>query len=250
MSIYITGDTHGDFTRFRPALFSPQTHLTKEDYVIICGDFGGMWDNGPEDEYWLNWLEEKSFTTLFLDGNHENFDLLSSYPAEEWQGGLVQRLRPSVLHLMRGQIFNLQGLSFFVMGGASSHDITGGILEPDDPHCKEKHRQLLLQGIPHRINHRTWWHEELPCEEEYHTAWTNLERCGWTVDCILSHCCPTSIQEDLCAGRFPPDSLTDFLEEVSHRCRFKSWYFGHYHQDRTVKKGFHLLYEEILLLKH
>lgn len=249
MAIYITGDTHGEFTRFRPALFPPQTHLSKEDYVIICGDFGGVWDRSPEDEYWLNWLEKKSFTTLFLDGNHENFDLLSSFPTQEWNGGLVQHIRPSVIHLMRGQIYHLQGLSFFVMGGARSHDITGGILEPDDPHFRSKHRRLLLQGIPHRINHRTWWREELPSQAEYQTALASLDRVNWTVDCILTHCCPSSLQQELFNGRYPADPLTDFLDEVARRCRFKSWFFGHYHQDRSIKNNFNLIYEEIMVLK-
>jgi hypothetical protein len=78
-------------------------------------------------------LEEKPFTTLFGSGNHENFDLLAEYPVEDWHGGKVQRIRPSVIHLMRGQVYSIQGKTFFTMGGASSHDINGGILEPDDP---------------------------------------------------------------------------------------------------------------------
>lgn len=249
MAIFITGDTHGDFTRFRPALFSQQLRLTKEDYVIICGDFGGVWDNGPEDQYWLDWLEGRPFTTLFADGNHENFDLLSAYPAEPWQGGLVQRVRPSVLHLMRGQIYTLQGLTFFVMGGASSHDIAGGILSPDDPDLKRKHRRLLLQGVPHRINHQTWWQEELPGAAEYQTARDNLERHGWAVDCVVTHCAPTSIQAELMGDRCRPDALTDFLEEISRRCQYKFWFFGHYHHYQTVGKKFSLLYEEIIPIR-
>ena len=43
MGIFITGDTHGDFRRFRPDIFYEQEHMTKEDLVLICGDFGGIW---------------------------------------------------------------------------------------------------------------------------------------------------------------------------------------------------------------
>ena len=49
--------------------------MTKEDYVIICGDFGGVWNKeveNKEEKHLLDWLEEKPFTTLFVDGNHEN----------------------------------------------------------------------------------------------------------------------------------------------------------------------------------
>ena len=45
MAIFLTGDTHGDFSRLRPEVFQEQERLYKEDYVIICGDFGGIWDS-------------------------------------------------------------------------------------------------------------------------------------------------------------------------------------------------------------
>lgn len=122
MAIFITGDTHGDFSRLLPAAFHEQRDLTKEDYLIICGDFGGVWDGGDAEQQWLDWLETRSFTTLFVSGNHENYDLLRNYPISQWHGGLVQAIRPSVLHLMRGQLYNICGKRIFTMGGASSHD--------------------------------------------------------------------------------------------------------------------------------
>lgn len=79
--IFVTGDTHGDYTRFNTANFPEQKAMTKLDYVIICGDFG-IWNESNEEKYWLNWLQDKPFTTLFVDGNHENYDLLNSYPVE------------------------------------------------------------------------------------------------------------------------------------------------------------------------
>ena len=39
MAIFITGDTHGDFTRFKKDIFYEQAELTKEDCVIITGDY-------------------------------------------------------------------------------------------------------------------------------------------------------------------------------------------------------------------
>ena len=74
--IYATGDTHGNFQRFAPEYFPEQAGMTKEDYMIICGDFGGVWDGGKKEERNLDWLEDLPFTTLFVSGNHENFDLL------------------------------------------------------------------------------------------------------------------------------------------------------------------------------
>lgn len=94
--IYITGDCHADFRRFNTDIFPEQNEMTKEDYVIICGDFGGVWDKDKEsarEKWWLDWLESKPYTTLFADGNHENFDRLYDYPAEEWHGGKVHKIR-------------------------------------------------------------------------------------------------------------------------------------------------------------
>jgi len=249
MAIFITGDTHGDFSRFENTIFYEQVGLTKKDCVMITGDFGGIWDGSAEEQRQLDWLEKKPFTTLFVSGNHENFDLLAEYPVEEWNGGRVQKIRPSVIHLMRGQVYSIQGKTFFTMGGASSHDISGGILEPDDPLFKKKCRRLDAGGELYRVNHRSWWKEELPSEEEYQTARAALDNVGWEVDYIISHCCPTSVQDELSGGFYKSDALTDFLEEVSQRCRFQYQFFGHYHTNRVIRGKYVLLYEQIIRLK-
>ena len=90
--IYITGDCHGKFERFNASIFSEQNEMTKDDYVIICGDFGGVWNKDEESKMEtmvLDWLDCKPFTTLFVSENHENFDRLMTYPVEEWYGGKV-----------------------------------------------------------------------------------------------------------------------------------------------------------------
>lgn len=249
MAVFITGDTHGDFTRFKKDIFYEQTELSKEDFVIICGDFGGVWEDSPQEHYWLDWLEAKPFTTLFVTGNHENYDLLASYPVSEWRGGQVQAIRPSVLHLMRGQIYDICGKRFFTMGGTSSHDIQDGILEPDDPLFKQKYKRLYKQGALFRVNRRSWWAEELPSEAEYAAARVALDRAGWEVDYIVTHCCPTSIQDAISGGMYQRDALTDFFEKVSQRCKFKYWFFGHYHENKAIQQKYVLLYEQIIKLK-
>ena len=94
--------------------------MTKEDLVLVCGDFGGIWHGDPQDDAGLDWLEDRPYTTAFVLGNHENYDAYKGYPKEEWHGGQIQRIRPSVLNLMRGQVYELGGRKFFAMGGASS----------------------------------------------------------------------------------------------------------------------------------
>ena len=175
--------------------------------------------------------------------------MLAEFPTEDWHGGKVQRIRPSVIHLLRGQIYDIQGKTFFTMGGASSHDIQDGILEPDDPLFKKKCRRLDARGAMYRVNHRSWWKEELPSKEEYQTARANLDSVGWAVDYIISHCCPTSVQDELSGRFYKADALTDFLEEAARRCRFKYHFFGHYHANRVIREKYVLLYEQIIRLK-
>ena len=176
--IYITGDTHGDVTRLSMDNFPEQKTFTdqNENYVIICGDFGLVWNYLTEthsEKYWLNWLEAKKFTTLFVDGNHEAFNRLYDYPVKEWNGGLVHEIRPHVLHLIRGQVFNIDGCTIFTFGGARSHDIKN-LLDLDDPDFTEKQKQLRKDNLFYRVKGISWWEEEMPTQEEKQIGIDNL----------------------------------------------------------------------------
>ncbi len=242
--LYVTGDTHRNFSRFSPDRFREMRAMTKADTVIICGDFGGLWYGGRRDEIQLELLEDLPFTIAFVDGNHENFAALSKYPVEEWNGGKVQFLRPHVIHLMRGQIFTLEGHTFFTMGGASSHDIQDGILDPAAEGYQKKFFCLLIEGRrQYRILGQSWWPEELPSGEEYAEARRNLDASGWTADYIITHSPPSGLAEML--GR-PRNELTDFLEEIRRKGRYCRWMFGHCHGDQAIDEKHLLLWEEIV----
>ena len=247
--IYITGDCHRNFERFNRSIFPEQKEMTKDDYVIVCGDFGGVWNKGKENKeetMLLDWLDCKPFTTLFVDGNHENFDRLYDYPVENWHGGKVHKIRPSVIQLMRGQVFDIDDRSIFTFGGASSHDIDGGILEPDDPDYKKKKKELDQGWLPYRINHVSWWKQELPSGEEMEEGRKNLELHHNTVDFIVTHCCSSSTQAMLGGSLYKPDIETSYLEEIKQNTKFNKWFFGHYHDNRNVSAEEILLYEQII----
>ena len=74
--IYVTGDLHGNFERFKPKYYPEQANMTKDDTVIIAGDFGGVWFGDSRDDETLDWLERLPFTLAFVCGNHENYDAL------------------------------------------------------------------------------------------------------------------------------------------------------------------------------
>lgn len=110
MKIFVTGDLHGEegISRLSAKNWPVGRRLTKEDVVLVAGDFGLAFSGDKTENHWLDWLEEKQWTTLFIDGNHENFPLLLSYPEEERFSGPVGVLRPSVLHLRkRGHIYTI-----------------------------------------------------------------------------------------------------------------------------------------------
>ena len=243
--IYITGDCHSDFTRFSIKKFPIQRKMTKDDYVIICGDFGGIWNymyENTSEKYWLDWLNGKKFTTLFVDGNHENFTRLYGYPVEEWHGGKVHKIRDSVLHLMRGEIFDIDDKKIFTFGGASSHDIKDGILNLDE---QEKIYKYRKRGAYFRIRDFSWWDLELPTKEEMQNGIENLEKLNYNVDYVISHCAPTSIQT-LISSEYKNDDITDYLQQIYEKIKFKKWYFGHYHENRQINEQFAVLYEDIV----
>ena len=182
-----------------------------------------------------------------MDGNHENFDRLNGYPVKEWHGGKVHEIRPSVLHLMRGQVFEIDGKKIFTFGGASSHDISGGILEVDDPNFKEKKKRLDKEYLSYRINHLSWWEQELASKEEMEEGRNNLRAHDYRVDYIITHCCSTTTQIELGGkGLHEADRVTDYLEFIKNYVNYDKWFFGHYHDNINVNEKEILIYEQML----
>ena len=224
--IFITGDTHIpiDIHKLNTDNFPIQKELTKNDYLIICGDFGAVWNDGSnrkEDLYWQHWLDNKNFTTLFVDGNHENHNLLNEYPIDIWNGGKIHYIKPTVIHLMRGQVYEINNTKIFTMGGAESHDKNS------------------------RIENKSWWKNEIPNEQELSEGIINLKKHNNKVNLIITHCCPTSILNNI-NYNFKPDILTDYLETIKQTIKYNRWYFGHYHNDKNVDIKHRCLYYDII----
>lgn len=254
MATYITGDIHSNLVRLSMDSFPEQKEMTKDDFVIICGDFGLVWNHLGEDKYeknWLDWLESNPFTTLFVDGNHENFDRLMAYPVEEWHGGKVHKIRPSVIHLMRGEVFNIDGKKILAYGGASSQDIQDGILDPDDFDDYKEFRNTWDQWDDEyrmfRVKGMSWWSQEMPSEEEMKNGIDNLEKHNWEVDYVISHCAPQYVASVFSHGLYKPDALTLYFNGLHDKgLKFKKWFFGHYHDNRKIMSKYIMLYEQIV----
>lgn len=245
---YITGDTHGmtDWEKLNTTNFPEQKYMSDHyDFLIIVGDFGGIWDGAEQDNYILKTYNQRNFTTLFIDGNHENHDLLDKYPVEEWNGGKVHKISDRVIHLMRGQVYNIFGTTFFTMGGAESTD-----------------KEYRKEG-------ESWWARELPSDEEYEEALRNLEKVNFEVDIVLTHCAPEGYIGKNMSAVYNSDisrllannmagvvdrsgnRLTKFLDELitEHGLQFRHWYFGHYHRDLDWE-NFSIVFSRIQSLKN
>ena len=121
------------------------------------------------------------------------------------------------------------------------------ILELAAPSFAKKRRELEHGWKLYRINHLSWWEQELPTKEEMEEGRRNLEANRNNVDFIVTHCCASSTQVLLGgSGLFEVDYLNEYLEEVRQRVKFKKWFFGHYHDNKNVNAEEILLYEQII----
>ena len=219
--LFVTGDYHGGLEKFKIEKLEDSISgiATKDDYLLICGDFGCVWGSRDE-EYEIEWLNNCPWTTIFVDGNHENFDLLDTFPIEEWKGGKVHRIRENILHLMRGEVYEIDGRKILAFGGATSID-------------KE-----------FRTEYRSWWRQEVPTQREFDNATFNLQKVDFSVDYVFTHCAPSEITKAINYD-FKLDTVTNMLTELQKVVKYNHWYCGHYHIDRDVNEDFTVLYDEI-----
>lgn len=223
--LFITGDTHGgaNESKLNARYFPNYKECTKEDYVIIAGDFGYVWDNSSKEVHLREVLNRRKFTTLFIDGNHENFDLLDTYPIVEKFGGKVRQIDTSIFQLLRGEVYNIGGKSIFTFGGASSID--------------KVYRQ---EGI-------SWWSSELPSNAEIENALNNLEKVNYKVDIVVTHTCRSSLLPVAIGGinKYGEDICNKFFEEIHSKLEYKLWCCGHFHKDLQQGKDI-LLYDKVI----
>ena len=220
--VYITGDTHGDISWFKnPKL----KKLGEKDILIICGDFGFLWNPKSEAEKKnLEILKSKKYTICFLDGAHENFDILDAYTPYRWKGGNAHKIANNIFHLMRGEIFTLDNKTFFVMGGGESDD-----------------RDMREPGV-------SWWEEEMPNAEEIKNAEDNLKDANYNVNYILSYEAPAVAKDFLKlhlkeAAKISP--LNTYLQDLTKNIDYYHWYFGSLHTDLQISKKMTAVFNEI-----
>ena len=211
--IVVAGDIHG-----RPdILYEILLSLSPGDTLIIVGDFGKgfFWEYCDEEKY-LDYISSMEITIIFVDGNHENFMDLNSLPVVKWCGARVHMLRHNIIHVLRGEVLEIEGVKIFMFGGGYSID-----------------RARRREGID-------WWPEEMISDTDIENAEHNLNKCARVVDYCITHSAPINTVK-LLAQRFShikgdvieEQKLTNYLQWVAESVSYGKWFFGHFHLDVT-----------------
>ena len=215
--IYYTGDIHG--SHFELAAFCRRFKLTEEDTVILLGDVGANYYGGKRDQELKYALNKLKPTILCIHGNHEmRPSSIPTYLTKEWNGGLVwyEEKYPNLLFAKDGEIFTLEGLRHFVIGGAYSVD--------------KYYRLSRNYG---------WWPDEQPSEEI--KAYATKQLAIHKVDIILSHTCPYKYEPTEVFLPFIDQSTVDdsterWLDKIEDAIDYKAWFCGHWHVDKRIDK--------------
>ena len=156
--------------------------------------------------------------------------MLNSYPVEVWKGGYVHKLRHNLIHLMRGEIYIIEGKIFFTFGGGYSID------------------------QPFRKENVSWWPAEMPNTKEYENGLQHLSNIDY-VDYIITHTAPdetvyflsTIKQFHIKSDVYQEMPLTTCLNDIQKNTNYTHWYFGHFHVDKELWRNqtavFNTLYE-------
>ena len=227
--IYFIGNTHGaiDFSKVMSLHDKAKNGIInmspEKDFLVVLGDWGVVWQQKPgyKEIKMLRYWEKCPWTTLVVDGNHENFDRLFSYPEVEFGNNIARKIGNNIYNLKRGEIYDIDGVSAFVFGGGLSID-----------------KEQRIEGV-------SWWREELPSTQQMDNAITNLERKKYCVDLVLTHEAPKRFVPRLLGTNnidyALPESmkynspLANFFDYLYEVIDFKAWLFGHYHTDEAIE---------------
>lgn len=223
--VYITGDTHGDLSLFKnPKL----KKLSDDDILIVCGDFGFLWDGSEKEQKAIEALSKKKYTICFVDGAHENFDMLNAYRPYRFKGGTAHKISPNIFHLMRGEIFTFCSKTFFCMGGGESDDI-----------------DMRKEGV-------SWWKDEMPNAEEMKNGAENLKQADFAVDYVITHEAPAMAKDFIrlhTNATMKQTPINTYLQELMKNVEYNHWFFGSLHIDLPISKKMTAVFNEIIKIR-
>lgn len=192
----IIGDTHGNTTFLKLAIEKAKEQDC--DAVIQVGDFG--WFPKLPSPVGEKIIRDYDFPVFFIDGNHEDFDDLWQYVADEPDKPIIE-VRKNLWYIQRGSNIKIGNINCLFIGGAHSIDKV------------------------HRVKGVSWFPQENLRDVDVAKALSHKR-----VDVVFSHDCPDSIN---IVHDVHPESIWNRhrLQSIADKYKMiKWWYFGHYHQ--------------------
>lgn len=141
----------------------------------------------------------------------------------------------------------MKAKKIFAFEGASSHDIRDGVLDLDDYKSKNDmlrdYNRQTRAGEMLRINHVSWWKEELPNEEEMERGIKNLKTYNFKVDYVLAHSLPQHVVKTLYGRNTDSDIATEYFQKLETAgFGYKRFFCGHYHKDMDLPPKYSIRY--------
>lgn len=214
--IFLTGDIHGDKERFN---LIAKSGITKKDVLIICGDFGFVWDGSKAEHKLLKWIGKRKYQIFFVDGCNENHKLLNEYPDVTIFGGKAKKISGNLYMFNRGEIFEIHGKKVFAFGGGDNTLAT---------------QEQMLHGL------------NLPTPHEMQNASENLKLHKDSVDIVVTHDVPTRIKTIINLEDNELSHLHTFLEDICATVNFNTWFFGKYHSNRLIPPCYKMLFDDVI----
>ena len=211
--IYITGDTHRDFSRIY------KLEKDTDNMLIVLGDVGINYYLNEGDKNYKEYLKKLKLKLFCVRGNHEERpENISTYKEVEMFGGevFIEEEYPNLIFAKDGETYNIDGKKILVIGGAYSVD--------------KQYR--LLHGYK-------WFKEEQLTKEEMDTILAKVK--GKHFDIVLTHTCPYKYEprevfmQGLDQSKVDK-SMEHFLDEIEENISYDKWYCGHYHTEKQVNK--------------
>ena len=224
--IYITGDKHGDYSDVFEFCYKFKT--SRNDILIILGDAGINYFLGDNDYILKNSLLQLPITLFCIHGNHEERpENIKTYITKLFHDGIIyyEENYPNILFAKDGEVYNFNDYKTLVIGGAYSVD---------------KYYRIS-KGYK-------WYSSEQPDDIIKERVKNNLLKNNNEVDIILSHTCPFKYlpYEVFISGidQTKVDKTTEiFLDEIETSIKYKKWYCGHFHIDKSVDKLRFMMYD-------